>query len=253
METLDLPNLPEHSSKIDEHWQELKRTGSQTARERLILHYASLVRYVVDRVAARLPPAVERADLVSYGMFGLMEAIDKFDPGREGKFEIYALARIKEAILTELRAEGVEPSLEQTASIKGLLGISRETLEGPEMQGSLSAAINSLSGREKIVMTLYHFEGLTLAEIGEVLGVTESRVREIHTKAVHSLRDLLRDVAGKERQAPTDETPRCPRCRSELAETAIMQTLDLPVQGSDEKRTVSFAYCRRCGTWLGTV
>jgi RNA polymerase sigma factor for flagellar operon FliA len=228
----------------------------------LILHYAPLVKYVVGRLAAGLPQTVERADLVSYGMFGLMDALDKFDRAREVKFETYAIPRIKGAIIDELRAmdwvprsirfkarevekaySGLESKLRRAPTDEEVaehLGISvselhdvvnqisfvsvmaldelvssgdergekrslldtladaassdpAAELEGQEMRGMLAAAINSLTEREKIVVTLYYFEGLTLAEIGDILGVTESRVCQIHTKAVGQLRSNLID------------------------------------------------------------
>src|SRR5207302_6493553 len=232
-------------------WREFKSTASPAARERLILHYAPLVKYVAGRVATGLPATVEQADLVSYGMFGLIDALDKFDLERAIKFETYAIPRIKGAIIDELRAmdwvprsvrfkareiekasSELESKLKRSpteAEMADHLGISKgelhETvtqisfvsvmaldevvavgddrsegvtlldtladagdptsgLEGQETRGMLAAAINSLSEREKIVVTLYYFEGMTLAEIGEILGVTESRVCQIHTKAV---------------------------------------------------------------------
>ncbi len=237
-------------------WQEFKASGSPEARERLILHYAPLVKYVASRVATGLPSSVEQADLVSYGMFGLIDALDKFEPGRGNKFETYAIPRIKGAIIDELRAmdwvprsvrfkareiekayADLEAMLKRApteAELAARLGISVSELhdvvtqisfvsvlaldevlsvgsdrgeqvslldtladrghdptvgvESQETRGMLAAAINSLSEREKIVVTLYYFEGLTLAEIGEILGVTESRVCQIHTKAVNGLR-----------------------------------------------------------------
>jgi RNA polymerase sigma factor for flagellar operon FliA len=237
-------------------WEEWKGTASPVARERLILHYAPLVKYVASRVATGLPASVEQADLVSYGMFGLIDALTKFEPARGNKFETYAIPRIKGAIIDELRAmdwvprsvrykareiekayADLESMLKRAPSEKEVaerLGVSlgelhemvnqisfnsvlaldellsvgtdrgeqvslldtladRTTdpttgLEGQETRGLLAAAINSLSEREKIVVTLYYFEGLTLAEIGEILGVTESRVCQIHTKAVGQLR-----------------------------------------------------------------
>jgi RNA polymerase sigma factor for flagellar operon FliA len=239
-------------------WGEFKDHASPEARERLILHYAPLVKYVASRIGAGLPQTVEQADLVSNGMFGLMDALDKFDRERQVKFETYAIPRIRGAILDELRAmdwvprsvrfkarevERAQEALEAKqgrpptdAQVADHLGISREELhdvntqislvsvlaleeavrggegeprslldtladaasvdptselEGQEMRGLLSAAINSLSEREKIVVTLYYFEGLTLAEIGEILGVTESRVCQIHTKSVSNLRNSL--------------------------------------------------------------
>jgi len=239
-------------------WREFKSTASPAARERLILHYAPLVKYVAGRVATGLPATVEQADLVSYGMFGLIDALDKFDLERAIKFETYAIPRIKGAIIDELRAmdwvprsvrfkareiekasSELESKLKRSpteAEMADHLGISKgelhETvtqisfvsvmaldevvavgddrsegvtlldtladagdptsgLEGQETRGMLAAAINSLSEREKIVVTLYYFEGMTLAEIGEILGVTESRVCQIHTKAVGQLRGHL--------------------------------------------------------------
>jgi RNA polymerase sigma factor for flagellar operon FliA len=238
-------------------WDEYKGTGgSEAIRERLILHYAPLVKYVASRVATGLPASVEQADLVSYGMFGLIDALEKFDPARGNKFETYAIPRIKGAIIDELRAMDWVPrsvrykareiekantdletqlkrapterelaerlgmslrelhdvvnqiSFVQVLQLDEVLAVGGERgeqvslmdtladrsvdpttgLEGQATRGLLSAAINSLSEREKIVVTLYYFEGLTLAEIGDVLGVTESRICQIHTKAVGQLR-----------------------------------------------------------------
>jgi RNA polymerase sigma factor for flagellar operon FliA len=243
-------------------WDAFKGSASDEARERLILHYAPLVKYVASRVATGLPASVEQADLVSYGVFGLIDALQKFEPGRGNKFETYAIPRIKGAIIDELRAmdwvprsirfkareiEKAHSDLEAMlkrqpteAEMAERLGISRSELhdvvsqisfvsvlaldelvsvgadrgeqvslidtladkhldptsgvESQETRGLLAAAINSLSEREKIVVTLYYFEGLTLAEIGEILGVTESRVCQIHTKAVGGLRGQLSEV-----------------------------------------------------------
>jgi RNA polymerase sigma factor for flagellar operon FliA len=249
------------AAELEQVWKDFKDTGSGQARERLILHYAPLVKYVAGRLGAGLPQSVEQADLVSNGMFGLMDALDKYDPAREVKFETYAIPRIRGAILDELRAmdwvprsirfkarevEKAHTQLEAKlgraptdAEVADQLGIDLEELhevitqislvsvmaleevvggdekgeqrslldtladaatsdptaglEGQEMRGLLSAAINSLSEREKIVITLYYFEGLTLSEIGDILGVTESRVCQIHTKAVGVLRNNLVD------------------------------------------------------------
>jgi RNA polymerase sigma factor for flagellar operon FliA len=240
-------------------WHAYKSTEDGDARERLILHYAPLVKYVASRVATGLPASVDQADLVSYGMFGLMDALKKFEPGRGNKFETYAIPRIRGAIIDELRAmdwvprsvrfkqreiekalADLESMLKRQPSEKELserLGMSLQELhevitqisfvsvlaldetvsvgadrgekvslvdtladkgfdpstgvESQETRGLLAAAINELSEREKIVVTLYYFEGLTLAEIGEILGVTESRVCQIHTKAVGVLRGQM--------------------------------------------------------------
>jgi len=243
-------------------WEEFKATASATVRERLILHYAPLVKYVASRVATGLPASVEQADLVSYGMFGLIDALTKFEPARGNKFETYAIPRIKGAIIDELRAMDWVPrsvrfkareiekayadlesmlkrapserevaerlgvslgelhdvisqiSFVSVLALDELLAVGSDRgehvslmdtladrtvdpttgLEGQETRGLLAAAINSLSEREKIVVTLYYFEGLTLAEIGDILGVTESRVCQIHTKAVGQLRIQLVEV-----------------------------------------------------------
>src|ERR671919_2646739 len=252
---------PQENPELVGVWDEFWSSGSPAARDRLILHYAPLVKYVAGRLAAGLPQTVQQEDLVSNGMFGLMDALDKFDPDRQVKFETYAIPRIRGAILDELRAmdwvprsvrfkarelEKAHANLEARLhraptdeEVAEHLGISLEELhevtsqisfvsvlaleeavggddqgeprslldtladaanadpssglEGQEMRGLLSAAINSLSEREKVVITLYYFEGLTLAEIGDILGVTESRVCQIHTKAVGQLRLNLVD------------------------------------------------------------
>jgi len=260
------PASPDELNELARLWEEFKQNevsgAREGARERLILHYAPLVKYVASRVATGLPASVDQADLVSYGMFGLIDALEKFDPGRGNKFETYAIPRIKGAIIDELRAmdwvprsvrfkareiekaySDLETMLKRAPSEKevaGRLGVSLPELhevinqisfvsvlaldellsvgsdrgeqvslldtladrgvdptlglEGQETRGLLAAAINSLSEREKIVVTLYYFEGLTLNEIGEILGVTESRVCQIHTKAVGQLRLQLTEV-----------------------------------------------------------
>jgi RNA polymerase sigma factor for flagellar operon FliA len=234
---------PKVDDELGRIWHAFKGEGEPEAREKLILHYAPLVKYVASRVATGLPASVEQSDLVSYGMFGLMDALQKFEPGRGNKFETYAIPRIKGAIIDELRAmdwvprsvrfkqreiekalaerlgvslqelhevvsqisfvsilaldetvnvgsdRGEQVSLIDTLADKGL--DPTEGVESQETRGLLAAAINGLNEREKIVVTLYYFEGLTLAEIGEILGVTESRVCQIHTKAVGTLRGQM--------------------------------------------------------------
>src|SRR3954452_15570545 len=240
-------------------WHGFKSSGDVDSRERLILHYAPLVKYVASRVATGLPASVDQADLVSYGMFGLIDALQKFEPLRGNKFETYAIPRIRGAIIDELRAmdwvprsvrfkqreiekalADLESMLKRQPTERELaerLGMSMHELhevitqisfvsvlaldetvsvgadrgekvslvdtladkgfdpstgvESQETRGLLAAAINELSEREKIVVTLYYFEGLTLAEIGGILGVTESRVCQIHTKAVGVLRGQM--------------------------------------------------------------
>ena len=241
-------------------WLEYRRTGDQGIRDRLILTYAPLVKYVAGRLGSGLPAHVDEGDLVSYGLLGLIGAIERYDPDRDVKFETYAMARIKGSIIDELRAmdwvprsvrsrareieraiaeleakQGTAPTDEQIAKKVGitveeleesLAEIARssiaaldelwtvsgsggdqialiDTIEdesGPDPQAALSEtelkeaigeAIARLPEREKLVVTLYYYEELTLREIGEVLGVTESRVSQLHTKAVLRLKARL--------------------------------------------------------------
>jgi len=241
-------------------WLEYRRTGDQKLRDRLILTYAPLVKYVAGRLGSGLPAHVDEGDLVSYGLLGLMGAIERFDPTREIKFETYAIARIKGQIIDELRAMDwvprsvrarardieraiaeLEKKLERAPTdeeIAEKLGITTDELEdsltdigrssiaaldelwtvsggdgdqvalidtiedegAPDPQGSLSVteqkealaeAIALLPEREKLVVTLYYYEELTLREIGEVLSVTESRVSQLHTKAILRLKAHL--------------------------------------------------------------
>jgi RNA polymerase sigma factor for flagellar operon FliA len=245
---------------VDALWKEFKATRAGEARERLILHYSPLVKYVAGRVSVGLPSTIEQADLVSYGIFGLIDAIEKFDPERAIKFETYAISRIRGAIIDELRAidwiprsvrfkaREVERALGELesklrrppsdAELAAELGVSLDDLqdilnkinlvsvvaldelltvggdkdekltlvdtledtraadpvmsfENEEMRHILAQAVNHLPERERLVVTLYYYEGLTLAEIGKVLGVTESRVCQMHTKAVLQLRNRM--------------------------------------------------------------
>ena len=250
-------------------WQEFKRTGDRGLRDRLILTYAPLVKYVAGRLGSGLPAHVEEGDLVSYGLLGLIGAIERFDPERDIKFETYAIARIKGSIIDELRsmdwvprsvrarARDIEraiadlesrltraPTDEEIAAKLGiteeefqdsLLEISRssiaaldelwaspgssgdavaliDTIEDPtaaepqsamahtEVREALGEAISRLPEREKLVVTLYYYEELTLREIGEVLGVTESRVSQLHTKAILRLKARLSSSMARQVQ-----------------------------------------------------
>lgn len=247
---------------LQELWRAYKGSEDPALRERLILHYSPLVKYVAGRVGVGLPPNIEQADLVSYGIFGLMDAISKFDIDRAIKFETYAISRIRGAIIDELRSidwiprsvrskareverayASLEGQLRRTPSeweVAAELGIALDDLraifaqvsfvnvvaldellnvggdrgdklalidtledtkaedpvasfESEETKYLLAKAINMLPEREKIVVTLYYYENLTLAEIGQVLGVTESRICQMHTKAVLQLRAKLAD------------------------------------------------------------
>jgi RNA polymerase sigma factor FliA len=200
-------------------------------RERLVVAYSPLVKYVAGRTAAGLPPHVEEADLISYGLVGLISAIERFDLSREIKFETYAIMRIKGAIIDELRSmdwvprsvrararevERANVKLENSSmvALDELWSVSdssgdqvslMDTIEDPgapdparaldvgDLKDRIAGSIAKLPEREKLVIALYYYENLTLREIGEVLGVTESRVSQMHTKAVLRLRSRMQE------------------------------------------------------------
>jgi len=246
--------------ELRELWRRFKASGDTHARERLVVAYSPLVKYVSGRMASGLPAHVEESDLISYGLVGLINAIERFEPEREIKFETYAITRIKGAIIDELRsldwvprsvrarARAIEkanaklehqlqraPTDEEMARElnysleefqEALLQISNSTvaaldelwsvsdasgdqvslldtltdenapdpaavMDQTDLKDRVADAISRLPEREKLVVALYYYENLTLREIGEVLGVTESRVSQLHTKAVLRLRSKL--------------------------------------------------------------
>lgn len=250
------------SRELDEVWRRYKEKGDMKARDQLILAYSPLVKYVAGRMSTSLPAHIEEGDLVSYGLLGLIGALDRFDLSRNIKFETYAVSRIKGAIIDELRAldwvprsvrswarkvEAAVSTLENRlgrapndeeiaaeldvsvddfqeiinqiscASIVALdefwdssgpdkdkvnLIDTLEDVDAPDpsrayriqaMKETLTSGIERLPERERIVIGLYYYEGLTLKEIGEVLGVTESRVSQLHTKAILRLRGHIKE------------------------------------------------------------
>jgi len=247
--------------ELRELWRRYKGSGDDTARERLVIAYSPLVKFVAGRTGARLPSHVEQSDLISYGMLGLIEAMDRFEPKRQIRFETFAMQRIRGAIIDELRSldwvprsvrsrareiEAANSTLENKlgraptdGELADKLGMNEEELQdslleisnssilaleelwmtpdasgdrvslldtiedeaSPDPQAALDSnevkdllgdAIQDLPEREKLVIALYYFENLTLREIGEVLGVTESRVSQLHSKAVLRLRSRLK-------------------------------------------------------------
>lgn len=249
-------------------WKAFKEQGDPRAREQLIVHHIHLVKYVAGRVAIGLPAYVDTDDLYSYGIFGLMNAVDRFDHLRGIKFETYAITRIKGAILDGLRAmDWVPSSLRQRAKemedaywrLESRLGrsatdeevaaelglaqdefqrllqdlsrsqilsldeiwagegeegeftlkdlIADEHAEDPfasaalaEVRRGLAEGIEKLPEKERLVVTLYYFEGLTAKEIGEVMRLSVSRISQLHSKALLRLRGRLGRVRRALRQ-----------------------------------------------------
>jgi RNA polymerase sigma factor for flagellar operon FliA len=245
---------------LKEQWTRYKKSGDERAREQLVLAYSPLVKFVAGRMSSGLPAHIEESDLISYGLLGLIGAIERFEPERQIKFETFAVSRIKGSIIDELRSldwvprsvrakareieatqqklehelgraptdeevankldvtvESLQESLMQIANstvvaLDELWTVSDssgdqvsllDTMKDPnavdpakelgvsELKDRLANAIARLPEREKLVIALYYYENLTLREIGEVLGVTESRVSQLHTKAVLRLKARL--------------------------------------------------------------
>ncbi|MBL8965842.1 MAG: RNA polymerase sigma factor WhiG [Spirochaetaceae bacterium] len=253
---------PHERLSEEELWPLYKRTRDPKIRDAFIRQYAPLVKYVAGKVAASMPNTVEFEDLVGFGVFGLLDAIDKFDPEKNVKFKTYAVTRIRGAIFDELRSidwvprsvrqktkeieeavVSLEAKLGRPASdqeIAGALGLTEdellktmlkisgtsvlslndvwysgddsdkisigESIESPtslnpdasvereEVKRVIAQSINELPEKEKKVLVLYYYEDLTLKEIGQVLEVTESRVSQLHTKAILRLRAKLTNV-----------------------------------------------------------
>ncbi|MBF2053553.1 MAG: FliA/WhiG family RNA polymerase sigma factor [Candidatus Sericytochromatia bacterium] len=235
-------------------WWQAHAAGDVAARHHLITHYLYLVKYAVGRMLVQLPAHIDAEDLSGYGLMGLIQSVDKFEPARGARFESFAMLRIRGAILDQLRAMDWMPrslrqkakAIEQAiqtieqrsgqpadeAAIAAELGISPEALQQqladtaflvlsldyllqpdsdetlkdsladpgllPEEQAerqltreALAQALASLPAREQQLMSLYYFEGLTLKEIGSLLGLTEARICQLHSQCLHRLRARL--------------------------------------------------------------
>jgi len=243
----------------DELWIEYKKNHDSRIRDHFIKQYAPLVKYVAGKLATNMPQSVDFDDLISFGVFGLIDAIEKFDPEKHVKFKTYAVTRIRGAIFDELRnldwiprsirqkSRELEDAIAQLetrlgrsatdSEIAQAMGISEDELahilykvsntsvlslndvwytkdenekmsiadsiESPQSQNPdtvmereeikkvIVNAIQELPDNEKKVLVLYYYENLTLREIGKVLDVTESRVSQLHTKAILRLRAKL--------------------------------------------------------------
>tara|TARA_Y100000385_G_scaffold133778_1_gene138883 strand:- start:807 stop:1568 length:762 start_codon:yes stop_codon:yes gene_type:complete len=244
--------VPEDAD-LQMQWTRWLNRRNPAARDHLIVHYSPLVKFVAGRVGAGLPSSVDSGDLISSGVFGLMDAIERFDTEHGVKFETFAVPRIRGAIYDGLRqldwvprsvrsrARSVEKSFselehklsrgptdeelaenlgitlsdlakwlsaiasttigpldraiaagsEPSAPDNAMSGSPTAVVENRELSHVMRVEIKKLPEREKLVLSLYYDEGLTLSEIGEVLGVTESRVSQIHTKSVLHLRARL--------------------------------------------------------------
>lgn len=245
-------------------WKRYKENGDMKAREEIIRQYLPLVKYVAGRVAVNLPQNIDFEDLVSYGIFGLIDAVEKFDPDKGILFKTYAVTRIRGAIYDELRnmdwiprsirqkVKNLERAYMELEAVKGndftdedvarVMGIEVEELhkiyreiggahlmsldefyqltdedevslgnivtareeENPDeivaknhLVEELAKVIKALPEKEKAVIYLYYYERLTLKEIGKILNVTESRVSQLHTKALLRLKAHLNQLMEK--------------------------------------------------------
>lgn len=241
-------------------WEDYARLKTPDLREKLILEYAPLVKVVAGRLSMYLGYNVEYEDLVSYGVFGLIDAIDKFDRNKEVKFETYASLRIRGAILDQIRKMDWIPrtirqrqkqidtamkELEQRngrpptdAEIAKYMGISEDefmdwqnqvkadniislneyveqgndisseksissgfdtpegVIEKSELKKVLEESLEVLTDKEKKVILLYYYEELTLKEISRVLEVSESRISQLHTKALQKMKTKMGNYIG---------------------------------------------------------
>jgi RNA polymerase sigma factor for flagellar operon FliA len=246
----------------EELWKEYRKNHKQEVRDILIKQYAPLVKYVAGKISVGMPQNVDFDDLVGFGVFGLFDAVEKYDPEKHVKFKTYAVTRIRGAIFDELRsidwvprsvrqktreiedtvqhleadlgrsasdgeiAKAMNMSLEQynqmILKVRGTSILSlndvwftgddsdkvsiQDSIESPsslqpesiaekdEIRRVIVQAINELPDKEKKVLVLYYYEDLTLKEIGKVLEVTESRISQLHTKAIMRLRSKLTNV-----------------------------------------------------------
>ena len=235
------------SEDLDAIWREFRATKDPGLRNRLVLQYAPLVKYVAGRLRTRMPDSVEQDDLVSDGVLGLMDAIERFEPARGLSFQTFAVPRIRGAIIDGMRAmdfvprsvrdklrivqraqvtleerlgrapEEREVAKEAGIPLQQLRDLSRQAhsshanlddfdladelssaadhrVEQTDTNASLMRVVDQLVERDQVVIALYYFEGLTLSEIGQVLGVTESRISQVHRRTTTTLRQRLLEL-----------------------------------------------------------
>jgi len=243
-----LDNKQVKIEEIMKLWLEYQQSRKVEIREKLIEYYLSLVKLVASRIAISLPQYVDKDDLISNGFFGLLDAIEKYDPMRGIKFETYAVVRIRGSMLDAIRAQDWVPTsirqkakqYEQTVSklenqlgraatdneIAEALSISvnelyvllnqlnastimpldefiktetfsahltnpSEQIEIEEVKQALAKTIDKLPEKERLVVSLYYYEGLTLKEISLILKLSEARISQLHTKSIFRLRGAL--------------------------------------------------------------
>jgi len=253
---------------LKEIWTEYQETGNREVRERIIMDCLPLVKYVVRKVAAAAPRSCDREELIQCGIFGLIDAIERYDPTKEVKFETYAILRIRGAVIDELRSRdwvprakrkmarevqavtcelearnGEVPTVDDLASAMGVTRgemqealqetsfVSFVSLDEPrssagydgdggsapmaellrdptardpgsrieieEKTRALSRAITELPEQERIIVTLYYYEGMRLKDIGELYGVSESRISQIHGRALVLLKVRMDALLGE--------------------------------------------------------
>lgn len=248
------PGLVDAATELADQWNRWARRRAPSARDHLIVHYSPLVKFVAGRVGSGLPRSVDPADLVGYGVFGLIDAIEKFDTTHGVKFETYAAPRIRGAIYDGLReldwvpravrnharqieqamselerslgrspsenelASHLEISVDELASwlsevatttvgtLDRAISMGYEpeadeldgahtpvvAIEAEELREVIRGSVRDLPERERLVLSLYYDENLTLADIAEILDITESRVSQLHARSVLHLRSRLR-------------------------------------------------------------
>jgi RNA polymerase sigma factor for flagellar operon FliA len=255
--------MPLSAEQLRKNWADFKVRNDPRARDEIINHYSYLVKITSGRLVTSIPNGLDREDLIGAGVVGLIKSVDQFDPTRDVKFETYAIALIRGAILEMLRDEdwvprsireklkaldraimaletknGQPPNERELAdhlgltvqevsellvrmgrtnvySLDDILGgmdgddqihfhelledensNTRAEVEGRELRKIMGVAVDRLPERERLVVALYYFEGLTFKEIGRVLNVSESRVYQLHTQAMNRLRNFMRQEAG---------------------------------------------------------
>ena len=222
---------------VTELWHRFKATGNPEAREALILNYSPLLKFVMGRVGIGLPRNVEQSDLTSYGISGLIEAIDNFDLERGFKFETYAIARIRQAILDELEPLGWAPRSFRARAhqiVRWLAELQRRRKQSAAARElavqspPFEAVLRKLSERERLVIALHYFEDLTLAEITDRIygpnhtGRDADRVVLDHMEAVMSLRRMKSEHTNRWCSYTDQALPEsyeggpCPHCRTVL-------------------------------------